>query len=96
MVSVSAIIDAATPLFPTSLDDKIIQFFAGLDDNAIQTIAKLLNVSADTIKANTTNIGDTLQKLDTFFTNGQAAKLSAVCKALSNRPVVLAIIARLV
>ena len=93
--AVSQIIDAAQGVFPSQFDQKVIQFLEGLDDTALQTLAKLLNVPADTIKTNTANISDTLQKLETFFTNGNAAKLSALCKALSNRPVVLGIVARL-
>jgi hypothetical protein len=98
LLNVSATaLDKGEKVFPAAVVQNIISVLQGSNnDTSIAILAAMFKMSADDLKSQLGELIEFLTTAQTLFTTDQAEKISTTCKNLTNRPIVLAIIAKFI
>lgn len=96
LISLANTIDQAAKIFPVNLDTQIVQILSNLDDTTAKIIATLLNMNIDDLKKLVPDLINLFNTSREFFTTGEYQKVSGFCRALANRPFILALIAKII
>lgn len=94
--SIADTLDDGAKVFPFDLNEEAIKLISNLDDTSIKLLAALLNMPVENLKSLIPNVVNLLQTGEKLFGTDQHVKISNFCRALSNRPVILAMIARFI
>jgi len=89
-------LQAIEQVYPKNINvDEAVRVLNSLDDTSVAVVAALIKMPAADLKAMIPGIIQALQSVNQIFVTGEAITLADLLNGLSNRPIILAIIARL-
>lgn len=94
--SIADSLDQGAHIFPLDLDKELINLLSNIDDTAAKLLATILNMSVEDFKKLVPNIINLLKAAHDLFATNQHTKISNFCRALVNRPVVMAMISKFI
>lgn len=92
LLSTADALDAGQKSFPHDLEAGVVNILQQVDDQTLAIIATILQMPFDKVKGDIPNTINTLQTLNTFFSSGNATKISTICRSLAGRSFVLKIL----
>lgn len=94
--SIADSLDQGANVFPYDLDKELINLLSNLDDTSAKILSTILNMSVEDFNKLVPNIIKLLNAAHNLFATNQHTKIAYFCRALANRPFVLAMISKFI
>lgn len=95
LLSIASAIDAGAKIYSNDVDQGLIKMLSGLDDKSITLIAAILQVPEETLKAIIPDAIKLLNMMDILYGTSEYERISGFCRGLANKPILLAMISRM-
>lgn len=96
LLSIADTLDQGANVFPLDLDRQLVALLSNLDETSAKLIATVLNMKVEDFRALVPNIINLLNAAHDLFATDQHVKISNFCRALANRPLILAMISKFI